>query len=44
MENEGRESLPIENLGEISISNNLLDNNDTEEKQQNSNQKKCSCK
>ena len=44
MENEGRESLPIENLGEISISNNLLDNDDTEEKQQNSNQKKCSCK
>ena len=31
MEDEGRESLPIENLGKISISNELLDKQNEQE-------------
>ena len=42
MENENRESLPIENLGKISISSNYLgDNNDIEEEIKHD---KCKCK
>ena len=42
MENENRESLPIENLEKISISNNYLgDNNDVEEEIKHD---KCKCK
>ena len=42
MDNENRESLPIENLGKISISNNYLgDNNDMEEEIKH---EKCKCK
>ena len=43
MKNDGRESIPIENLGQISMSNDLLENRDSqlEERPKKS---KCNCK
>ena len=44
MNNEGRESLPIENLGQISISNDLLGNSDSQLGEIPPKKSKCSCK
>ena len=44
MENGERESIPIENLGKMSISNDLLENNNLEAQEDKPKKSKCHCK
>ena len=43
MKNDGRESIPIENLGQISMSNDLLENRDSQLEEP-PKKSKCNCK
>ena len=44
MENGERESIPIENLGKLSISNDILENNNLEAQEDEPKKSKCHCK